>query len=431
MSSEQCVDSVTSHLISMLDEEDIVKTWKYLENEQQKQIKQGILSSNPPDCVVYPHTQEQLATVMAEAYHQNWRVLVCGTGSKINWGNLIEGVELVVSTERINKLIDHAVGDLTVTVEAGMKFCQLQAILAKANQFLALDPAVPQTATIGGIVATANTGSLRQRYGSVRDQLLGISFVRADGEIARAGGRVVKNVAGYDLMKLFTGSYGSLSIITQVTFRVYPVQQASQTVLLIGSSDGISTAGTTLRGSALTPTQADLLSAQLISDLGLGRGLGLIVRFQNIPESVCEQSNRLLEVARNLGLLGVKFSDSEESNLWERLQEQIYFNGTDSPIVCKIGVLPTAAIEILNIVGLGLIHNSSGLGIVQLEDEGEILKMRNLCQNNSGFLSILKAPMSVKSKIDVWGYRGNALELMQGIKKQFDNKNILNPGRFL
>ena len=269
-----------------------------------------------------------------------------GVVVKLAGAILVEAVDIVVSTERINKLIDHAVGDLTVTIEAGMKFYELQSILATANQFLAIDPAVQQNATIGGIIATANTGSFRQRYGSVRDQLLGISFVRADGEIARAGGRVVKNVAGYDLMKLFTGSYGSLGIITEVTFRVYPTQQSSETVLLTGDADGISTAATTLRASALTPTQADLLSAQLVSDLNLGSNLGLIVRFQNIPESVAEQSNRLLEVGKKLGLEGAKFSESEENNLWKRLQEQIYFTNTYAPIVCKIGILPSAAMKI-------------------------------------------------------------------------------------
>ncbi|MEO0967899.1 MAG: FAD-binding oxidoreductase [Cyanobacteria bacterium J06639_18] len=431
MSGDKNIDSVSSHLIEIMSEEDVVKPWKNLEIEQQKQIEKGIASSTPPNWVVYPQTQEQLAKVMTEACRQDWRVLVCGSGSKINWGDLVEDVDIIVSTKRINKLIDHAVGDLTVTVQAGMKFCELQSILATANQFLALDPAVPQDATIGGIVATANTGSFRQRYGSVRDQLLGINFVRADGEIARAGGRVVKNVAGYDLMKLFTGSYGSLGVITQVTFRVYPTQQTSETVILTGDADGISTAATTLRGSALTPTQADLLSAELISDLNLGSNLGLIVRFQNIPESVREQSNRLLEVGEKLGLEGAKFSESEENNLWKRLQEQIYFSNTDAPIVCKIGILPSAAMKILNSVGRVLIHNSSGLGVARFEHEGEILKMRNLCQSNSGFLSVLMAPASVKSKIDVWGYNGNALELMQGIKNQFDPKNILNPGRFI
>ena len=143
----------------------------------------------------------------------------------------------IVSTQKLDRLIAHAVGDLTVTVEAGMKFAKLQEILATAGQFLPLDPAYPDRASIGGIIATADTGSLRHRYGGVRDLLLGITFVRADGKIAKAGGRVVKNVAGYDMMKLFTGAYGTLGILTEVTFRVYPLPTTEGTVILTGAAD--------------------------------------------------------------------------------------------------------------------------------------------------------------------------------------------------
>jgi glycolate oxidase FAD binding subunit len=263
---------IAADLASIVGEENTV-VWENLEVSQQKLIQQATTSVNPPSCIVYPRTQEELASVIAAANRYKWRVLPCGSGSKLTWGGLVKGVDIVVSTERINQLIEHAVGDLTVTVEAGMKFGHLQAILAKSRQFLALDPTAPDEATIGGIVATGDTVSLRQRYGSVRDQLLGITFVRADGQIAKAGGRVVKNVAGYDLMKLFTGSYGTLGVISQVTFRVYPVQEVSGTVVLTGTGEAISQAASTLRNSALTPTQADLLSAQLVSGLGLGKGL--------------------------------------------------------------------------------------------------------------------------------------------------------------
>lgn len=158
----------------------------------------------PPSCIVYPQTPEQLGTVVSLARQNQWRILPCGSGSKLHWGGIPKDINIVVSTARMNQLIDHASGDLTVTVQAGMKYAELQKILAATGQFLALDPSYSDRATIGGIVATADTGSLRQRYNSVRDQLLGISFVRADGQLTKAGGRVVKNVAGYDLMKLLT-----------------------------------------------------------------------------------------------------------------------------------------------------------------------------------------------------------------------------------
>ncbi|MBD2246451.1 FAD-binding oxidoreductase [Nostoc sp. FACHB-888] len=446
MSNDRPQGVCASDFASIVGEENAVCLWENIEIGQQKLIQQAIASGNSPSCIVYPRTQQQLAAVIATAYSNNWRVLPCGSGSKLSWGGLAKNVNVVVSTERINQLIEHAVGDLTVTVEPGMKFSDLQALLAKSQQFLALDPTAPESATIGGIVATGDTGSLRQRYGSVRDQLLGISFVRADGQVAKAGGRVVKNVAGYDLMKLLTGSYGTLGFISQLTFRVYPLPEASGTVVLTGSAEAVSQAADILRGSALTPVQADLLSTKLVSSLGLGEGLGLIARFQSISESVKEQSNRVLEVGQKLGLNGAIFADGDEANLWQRLQERIHTTATESVITCKIGVLPTAAVEILTQVELGLIHISSGLGLLQLEDKNQVLKVRDelrsagsdaygglrlRTQVNRGFLTILSAPMAVKEQIDVWGYTGNALPLMRRIKEQFDSKNILSPGRFV
>jgi glycolate oxidase FAD binding subunit len=381
--------------------------------------------------VIYPHSQAELAAVIAIANSHKWRVLTCGSGSKINWGSLAKNIDIIVSSERINQLIEHAVGDLTVTVEAGMKFAQLQEILAKHHQFLALDPAFPDSATIGGIVATADTGSLRQRYGGVRDQLLGITFIRADGQIAKAGGRVVKNVAGYDLMKLFTGAYGTLGIISQVTFRVYPIPETSGTVILTGKAEAISQAVRTLQGSELTPTQADLLSSKLVTNLDLGTGIGLIARFQSINESVQEQCKRLLAIGEKLGLHEVIYSGNQEADLWQRLPEQIHSHVSESTITCKIGLLPTAAVEIINQIEVGLIHISSGLGLVRLENQDQILPLRNLCAANSGFLSILSAPVELKERFDVWGYTGNGLQVMRGIKTQFDGNFILSPGRFV
>ena len=425
MSSEQGTLAVYhSSLASIVGEEN------FIYDSDNKQVKKAI-SPGIPGCIVYPQTQQQLAEVITAAYRNKWRVLPCGNASKLKWGGLAKDIDIVVSTQRLNKIIHHAVGDLTITVEAGVKFADIQAILAKHNQILALNPTAPDLATIGGIVATGDTGSWRQRYGSVRDQLLGITFVRADGEIAKAGGKVVKNVAGYDLMKLFTGSYGTLSIITEATFRLYPMQSASGSVMLTGSFEAISQAADTIRGSALTPTQADLLSAQLVSKMGLGKGLGLIVRFESIPESVKEQLNQVLQVAEKLGLANTVFSDREEQNLWQTLPEQIHLNEQDTAITCKIGVLPNAAVEVLDRAELGLIHISSGLGILRFDSEKQVLEMRKLCEQNSGFLTILSAPVEIKQKLDVWGYSGNGLDLMRAIKKQFDSENILSPGRFV
>ncbi|HEY9665390.1 MAG TPA: FAD-binding oxidoreductase [Coleofasciculaceae cyanobacterium] len=420
---------------AICDWENLTPTWK-------ERIAKAITSDNVPSCVVYPNTVEELKDVITSAYNNSWRVLPCGSGSKLGWGGEAKDIDLVVSTERLNRVINHAVGDLTVTVEAGIKLAELQEILSKENQFLPLDPAYPQHATLGGIIATADSGSWRQRYGGVRDMLLGISFVRSDGELAKAGGRVVKNVAGYDLMKLFTGSYGTLGILTEITFRAYPIPEAAGTVVLTGAEDAIASASQTLLASALTPTAADLLSTQLVKQLSLGQGLGLMVRFQSVQESVSEQSSRLLEIGQHLGLHGTLYTDADEATLWRSLSEQIGPASQDSAIACKIGVLPTAAVTTLtkldaltSATGLGLIHAGSGLGRLKLTGVAAtpdaIAELRRHCQAYRGFLTVLEAPTALKQQLDIWGYNGNALKIMREIKQQFDPKNILSPQRFV
>jgi glycolate oxidase FAD binding subunit len=430
--------------------------WEALDSPQRERIKHAIAPQVEVHDVVYPNTPTELSGVMTCAQQNHWQVLPCGAGSKLNWGGMVGGGKdkgerikdknislplVVVGTERLNRLIDHAVGDLTVTVEAGMRFAELQETLAKVGQFLAIDPAYPEQATIGGIVATADTGSLRQRYNSVRDMLLGISFVRADGQSAKAGGRVVKNVAGYDLMKLFTGSYGTLGIITEMTFRVYPIPKASRTVVLSGEAGAIAQAAATLLSSALTPTAADLLSASTVEDLQIGQGTALIVQFQSILPSVQEQALRLTEVGQTLGLACSYWANLDEMVLWQRLREQMTAAGWEGLITCKIGVRPSEAVSVLkqiedlNVLGwLGQIHAASGLGRAVFDEATSVetlLKIRGFCQSNSGFLSILQAPAQLKQELDIWGYPGNALKLMQTIKQQFDPESRLSPHRFV
>ena len=416
--------------------------WENLKPSWQERFARVNAAENFLSSIVYPSTTDELAQVMALAHRNSWSILPCGSGSKLSWGGIGKNVDLVVSTERLNRVIEHAVGDLTVTVEAGVKLKDLQEVLLKTGQFLPLEPAYPQDATLGGIIATADSGSLRHRYGGVRDMLLGIAFVRCDGQIAKAGGRVVKNVAGYDLMKLFTGSYGTLGILTEITFRVYPVQEAAGTVVLIGDAEAIASTTKTLLASALTPTAVDLLSTQLVTQLGLGQGMGLMMRFQSVQESVNEQSSRILEVGQKLGLQGTRYTDADEASLWKSLPEQIWETPQHSAITCKIGVLPTAAVTTLaqldtltSPAGLGLIHAGTGLGLLRLNPEvttpQKIMELRRYCEYQRGFLTVLEAPISLKQQLDVWGYSGNALDLMRGIKQQFDPKNLLSPQRFV
>jgi len=439
----------TENYVSTQELESIVGTAgislrQYTEVFWQERVEKAVAPGTKIDCTVYPNTQEELAAVIAWAGKNRCAVLPCGSGSKLDWGGLVKldpanppgaGRIAAASTARLNRLVEHAVGDLTVTAEAGMKFADLQLLLAAAGQFLPIDPAYPQQATLGGIVATADAGSLRHRYRGVRDLLLGMSFVRSDGKIAVAGGRVVKNVAGYDLMKLFTGAYGTLGVISQVTFRVYPLPESSGTVVLTGEVNALSQTAQILLSSALTPSAIDLLSPQLVAKLGLGKGTGLIVRFQSIAPSVKQQSARLLEVGEKLGLQGTSCCENEDRQLWQRLPQTMWDSGIKSAIICKIGIRPSEAVTAINELPVqdALIHAGSGLGVLRFETAtaDTLLQVRRGCEAKGGFLTVLAAPADIKQQLDVWGYNGSAIDLMRRIKQQFDPENLLSPHRFI
>ena len=421
---------------------------KVTDSPWQAKIAEVVTDSGDAIYLAVPDTVQDLAAIMVAAAQEKWRIIPCGNSSKLDWGGLTEKIDLVMSTQKCDRIIDHAVGDLTVTVEAGVKLADLQSTLQATKQFLPIDPIYPQEATIGGIVATADTGSLRQGYGGIRDLILGISFVRADGKIAKGGGRVVKNVAGYDLMKLFTGSYGSLGIITQVTFRTYPIPEASQTIAMTGDAQSIAEAIRKIKNSGLTPTAADLVTTtaiaqcqqKQIADLELGNNLGLLIRFQTIPESIAEQISQLKAIAESLSLSVTCFQNEAEAQIWQKLSNVTRIPHNSDAITCKIGILPSAAVQLLQELEaiqpgqyFGRIHIGTGLGQLQFlqSDIAAITKTRSLCQEYRGFLTVLSAAKSVKQQIDIWGYSGNAANMMTKIKQHFDPNHILNPHRYL
>jgi glycolate oxidase FAD binding subunit len=380
-----------------------------------------------------PTSESELGELVTIAHRDRTSLIIAGNSTKLDWGGIVKGAKAIVSTQKLDRLIAHAVGDLTVTVEAGMNFANLQTILATAGQFLPIDPAYPDRASIGGIIATANTGSLRHRYGGIRDLLLGISFVRADGKIAKAGGRVVKNVAGYDMMKLFTGSYGTLGILTSVTLRVYPLPSDTGTVMLTGAVDKLASAAKILLASTLTPIGVDVVSTAFSQQLEISNTPSLIVKFATIPASIAEQSAQLLEIGRGLGLKGGQWQGAQAAQLWQGIQTGIW--GT-TPIGCKLGVRSTAVVETIasidrstNNTANAAIHLSSGIGACALSEDRHIAPLRSQCEATGGYLSVLQAPDALKQQLDVWGYRGNAVPLMRQLKHQFDPLDLLNPGK--
>ncbi len=388
-----------------------------------------------PEQLLLPQTPEALEAIARHCYAQGQTYRPCGAGTKLTWGSNGASLDYLVSTTALNGVIDHAVGDLTITVAAGATLAAVQNHLAPTGQFLPLDPSHLQTATLGGIVATGDAGSWRHRYGGVRDLLLGIGFVRADGTAAKAGGRVVKNVAGYDLMKLLTGSFGTLATITELTFRTYPRPAMGETQIYTGSLGAIASAYAPLLKTA--PVRWDLCNRELLTALEVPGELGIIVEFAGIAATVAVQQRQGAAIARQAGLTVI----SPGNHIWARVGEQLRPGngamGTPSPLVGRFGVLPAALGEILTTVPPGILalgHRQSGLGqfrCTHLPPLDQLRRFRRRCEQNQGFLTLLTAPPDIKAEFEPWGYPGNALGLMRAVKTQFDPQNILSPGIFI
>ncbi|WP_353258234.1 FAD-binding oxidoreductase [Prochlorothrix hollandica] len=440
-------DTITTQLQSLVGASAVV-AWESL-TEADRRCLGGAIAPNrtPPACVVSPASVDMLQTVVECTHRNRWAIMPWGQGSKISWGPGVQPLDVVISTAHLQQWVDHAVGDLTLTAETGLTLAAVQAQLGQHQQFIALDPLYD--GSLGGLVATADGGSLRQRYGGVRDMVLGLEFVRSDGEKAKAGGRVVKNVAGYDLMKLFTGSQGSLGILTQITLRLYPLPESWQTVVLTGSAAIVAEATQQVLRSTLTPIALDLWSPGVVAALGLAAGgttvapLGLAIRFGTLGVSAQEQGQQVQALGDRLGLAAHCFTAEPEQQLWTTLRTLFQSVPGSSPaVLCKVGVLPTQAVATLQHLGstgpadaLGLIHGGSGLGRLRFPGEipspGVLESLRHHCQTHQGFVSILEAPPSLKEQLDLWGYGGNALGIMAGLKQQFDPLHLLSPNRFV
>jgi len=276
---------------------------------------------------------------------------------------------------------------------------------------------------------------------------LGISFVRADGQSVKGGGRVVNNVAGYDLMKLMTGAYGSLGVVAQVTFRLYPLPQCDRTVIMTGQARAIDLLRAKILISNLTPWAIDILSTKILNKLQLSSinpEIGLILRFGGLTQGVEEQIRRLSVLTKDLGL-EIK---AIESNTLEKIQSLIWRNfsvdsSTICPTVCKIGTLSDIAVRNLLKISsemkgsLVQIHAGSGLGVLRYEGSDHIevrsviLKIRNLLETTGGFLTILEASSHFKNSIDIWGYSGNTRGIIIALKHKFDPDNLLNPHGYI
>jgi glycolate oxidase FAD binding subunit len=356
----------------------------------------------------FPTTENDVACVLRSANEEGLAVLPRGGGTKQDWGNPPTRADVVLSTTQLNRVLEHAWADLTVTVEAGCTVAKLQKCLAQYGQRLAIDALWPEQATIGGILSTNDSGALRLAYGSLRDLVIGITLVLADGTTARSGGKVVKNVAGYDIPKLTTGAMGTLGVITQATFRLHPLPRNRRT--LSASADNVDRAQ-----ALLLVIQAERLAvASLQARFGSGMEPQIDVLLEGTEAGIASEEAKLARIA--------PFTEIS-SDVWGTRQEI-----ASAPLprsVAKVSVLPSHIERTMALLPYkAAVFQSTGIGWVISEEPLE--NLRPDVEREGGSLMILRGP-----RTDAWGNAGDALPLMRTLKQQFDPKGTLNPGRFL
>jgi glycolate oxidase FAD binding subunit len=358
-----------------------------------------------PLVMVDPADARQTASVLRCANQAGLAVIPCGGGTKLDWGNPPRAADVVLSLRRLNRVIEHAWADLTVTVEAGCTIAQLQRALAQHGQRLAVDPLWPERATIGGILSTNDSGALRLGYGSLRDLIIGVTLALADGTIASSGGKVVKNVAGYDLPKLATGGLGTLGVITRAVFRLHPLPRNVRT-LTIAVADAAE-----MQRVILAILSAQLVPAAVQVRSGARSG-SVDILLEGTPDGISAQESAIKQFGR---------VQEGSPDVWNA-REELWPSSGAGPMV-KFSTLPSR-ISAASASFSRFVTQATGIGYAQFD--GDLQGLRTAIEQDGGSLVILG-----RTNLDAWGSPGDSLPLMRAVKEQFDPKGTLNPGRFV
>ena len=370
-----------------------------------------------PAEVVRPSGVEEVAEVLRQTQREGHTVLATGGRTKTGWAPPPSSVDVLIDTTGLDRVVEHTAGDLVVVAEAGLRLSALQQRLGAAGQWLALDPP-EQGATLGGVVSANASGPRRLRYGTVRDLLIGVTVVLADGTVAHAGGKVVKNVAGYDLGKLYTGAHGSLGVVVSTTWRLHPLP-AARRVVVLDLSDPLDAGpfALAMARSTLTPSAVEVHATT-------GGSALLIVVFEAILESVRAQADATVALLR-----GGRQGDDLPDGFGER-------PGSDSDLVLRLAFAPASLPDVLQALPDGTVMTSSactGVAYAALaaEHAGLLPTLRTALAPHDGTAVVLHAPADLRDGLDHWGPVGDALDLMRRVKDRFDPNGSLAPGRFV
>jgi glycolate oxidase FAD binding subunit len=383
-----------------------------------------------PQVVARPSSTAEVAAVMRAAAAHRLTVVPRGRGTKMTWGSPPHRVDLVVDLSRMDRVLDHAAGDLVLVVQPGATLDAVAQVTAQAGQRLAIDRTVAG-ASVGGSIATATSGPTRVLVGTVRDLLIGITVVRADGVVAKAGGRVVKNVAGYDVGKLITGSFGTLGIITEATFRLHPLPAATKVVSVeVGDHAEAHRLVQAVMHSQVVPSAVELdWPAE-----GPGR---LAVLLEGIAAGV---ERRAATTRQLLGATRAKAGDELPgwwgTSPWGAGETglKLAFALTGLPHVLNEARAAAAehglALGVRGSAGAGVLHATLPADATPAAVAAVLARVRATCTRHGGSVVVVDAPAEIKRSVDLWG-PVSAVDLMRRVKQQFDPEYRLSPGRFV
>ncbi|WP_027487266.1 FAD-binding protein [Allorhizobium undicola] len=391
-----------------------------------------------------PASEEEAARLVAECALRNTRLRLCGGGTRSGFGNRVNA-EATLSSRGLSGIVAYDPAEMVLTAKAGTPMAEIEAAVAEAGQALAFEPpdhralmATSGTPTIGGVFASNASGPRRLLAGAARDHLLGLRFVNGRGEIIKAGGRVMKNVTGLDLVKLLAGSFGTLGFLTEVTFKVMPRPRASACLVLSGLDDGA--AARAMAAAMALPVEVngaahlpELVSPRLIAGR-LPAGPATIFRLEGLPASVSERLEKLAWVLGRLGPVS-RVEDGESASLWQAVGDVMPFaDGTEKP-VWRVSMAPMRGHEL--VAGLRL-HAAidafydwqGGLVWMRMEEEPEAGLIRaGLAALGGGHASLLRATSSIRNGLAAFQPETAGVALLsERLRRSLDPAGIFNPG---
>ena len=403
--------------------------------------------------VVYPVTDQEIAEVLRYANNHDLSIIPMGGGTKAGCGGVEDKADILLSLAAAKGIVEHSVGDMTMTVRAGTTMKEIADYLTKHNQMLPNDSMWPDHATIGGVIAANDSGPKRLRYGSVRDFLIGLRVIYTDGRIQRTGGKTVKNVAGYDMNKLFVGSMGTLGVMSEVTVKLRPLPKY-ESVVFIGFSPlefkNLRPFVLALQDSMLEPVSLELLSPSLAKNLNLDDYYTLAIAFEDVEKSVHYQEE-WVQAHKPQGAKLNFLQQEKARQFWSTFArispQQEHSNQAEKTVAAlKISSKNMDVIDILQkcqTVGETLslhieAHGGAGHGISRVYSTGDIRNIQNFINEIRGFVNerggytvVQHAPLMLRRQIDVWGPKPNYFPLLEGIKLSLDPNRILNRNRFV